>query len=118
MTKEDLALYRRLIAERDAALEEAHDALRSNSSVREKNNARTAIEAALPRLQKTISERPIMSNCQSCGDEIDPEHDVCPSCCDDHDFAFDTVIGESVCLNCGKTASAEFRQDQPGDDLP
>ncbi|WP_269581884.1 hypothetical protein [Roseibium sp. Sym1] len=52
MTEEDLKLYRRLIAERDAALEEAHDALRSNASDREKNNARAAIETVLPHLQK------------------------------------------------------------------
>ena len=50
MTDEDLKMYRGLISEQDVALEEAHDALRSNASPCEKNNARAAIEAVLPRL--------------------------------------------------------------------
>ncbi|VCU58243.1 hypothetical protein EPIB1_1141 [Tritonibacter mobilis] len=50
MNHEDLALYRRLLKERDDALTEAYDALRSNASDRERNNARASIEAILPRL--------------------------------------------------------------------
>jgi len=48
LTGEDLPQCRRLIQERDEALAEAHDALRSNASGRERRNARAAIEAILP----------------------------------------------------------------------
>jgi len=51
MTDDDLAYYRVLLRKRDAALKEAHDALRSNASDREKNNARAAIEELIPELQ-------------------------------------------------------------------
>ncbi|MEL6959827.1 MAG: hypothetical protein AAGL89_12835 [Pseudomonadota bacterium] len=52
MTEHDLAFYRDLVAKRDEALREAHDALRGNASDREKNNARAAIETVLPDLQQ------------------------------------------------------------------
>jgi hypothetical protein len=47
------ASCRKLDDEREAALVEAHDALRSNASDREKNNARAAIEVVLPHLQQS-----------------------------------------------------------------
>jgi hypothetical protein len=52
MTEDDLMLYRGMINARDAALKEAHDALRSNASDRERNNAKAAIEDVLPELQR------------------------------------------------------------------
>jgi hypothetical protein len=52
MTSEDLAFYRGLINARNEALKEAHDALRSNASDRERNNAKAAIEDVLPELSQ------------------------------------------------------------------
>ena len=51
MTAEDLLMYRGMINARDEAMKEAHDALRSNASERERNNAKAAIENVLPELQ-------------------------------------------------------------------
>lgn len=52
MDQESLIFYREAIAKRDVALREAHDALRSNASDREKNNAKAAIADVLPDLQQ------------------------------------------------------------------
>lgn len=51
MTEEDLKLYRRMIKDREKALEEAYDALRTNASPRERNNARAAIERVCPHVE-------------------------------------------------------------------
>jgi NMD protein affecting ribosome stability and mRNA decay len=59
-----------------------------------------------------------MRPCPRCGDEIDDEHEVCPSCCDDHDFVFDSMAELTLCQHCGKSAPDDFYRDQPGDDLP
>lgn len=52
MNEHDLKMYRRMITERDAALREAHDALRLDAAWNTINAARTAIEAVLPDLQQ------------------------------------------------------------------
>lgn len=51
MADEDLDMYRRLIAERDAALAWAHDALRGSASALERIKVRAEIERILPQLQ-------------------------------------------------------------------
>lgn len=59
-----------------------------------------------------------MHSCPRCSDDIDDDQDFCPSCCDNHEYVWDSAIEWADCIHCRKPAPEDNFQDQPGDDLP
>ena len=44
-----------------------------------------------------------MNQCPRCDNEIDPEQEFCPSCCDEHEYVRHDDDGLTLCIHCGKT---------------